>query len=314
VAAVVAGAVFDERDELAVWNNRVLRTHLVEQLANGSDNLQVLFFALPTDIVSFSDAAAGEHGANGAAVILDVEPVANIFAVTIHRKRLAAARIQDHERDQFFGELVRSVVIGAVGGQNGKAISVVIGADQMIGRRLGRRVRTVGRVGSSLAEGRVVGAERPVDFIGGDVQKTEGCAIGFGKRRPVGSRFFKQVECAVHVCADEIVGAVDGAIDVALGGEMNDGAGLFAPQQVEQKIAIDNVALLEAIARMGFDGAQVVEIACVSQLVEIQDAGRFRGNPLEDKVRANEASATSDKNEIFHARYAALPKYAAFRF
>ena len=31
----------------------------------------------------------------------------------------------------------------------------------------------------------------------------------------------------------------------------------------------------------------------------------FRGNPLEDEVRANEARATGDENEIFHAGYAA---------
>jgi hypothetical protein len=77
-------------------------------------------------------------------------------------------------------------------------------------------------------------------------------AIGFRKRRPVGARFFEQAECAVDVGADEIVGAVDGAVDVAFGGEMNDGARLFAPQQLAQKFAIDDVALLEAIARMGF--------------------------------------------------------------
>ena len=176
------------------------------------------------------------------------------------------------------------VIIGAVGGQNRQAVGVVIGADQMIGSRLGRGVRTVGSVGSGLAEGRVVGAERSVDFIGGDVQETERGAIGFRKRRPVGARFFEQVECAVDVGANEIIGAVDGAVDVALGGEVNDGTRLFAPQQVAQEIAIDDVALLEAIARMGLDRTQVVEIARVCQLVEIQDARRFRGNPLENEV------------------------------
>ena len=53
---------------------------------------------------------------------------------------------------------------------------------------------------------------------------------------------------------------------------------------------------------MGFDGTQVVEIACVGQLVEIQDARAFRVNPLENEVRANEASTTGDEDEIFHAR------------
>src|SRR5712692_8513144 len=166
IPAVVAGAVFYERDQLAVRNGGVVRAQFVEQSANGGDNVQVLFFAAPTDVVGFSNAALRDDGANGAAVILDVEPVANVFAVAIYRERLAGASIQDHERDQFFGELVRSVIVGAVGGENRKAVGMAIGADQMIGSRLGRGVRAVGRVGGGFAEGRVVGAERSVDFIG----------------------------------------------------------------------------------------------------------------------------------------------------
>src|ERR1700693_130005 len=146
------------------------------------------------------------------------------------------------------------------------------------------------------------------------MQKAERRALGLGKRRPVGTRFFEQAECAVDVGADEIIGAVDGAVDVALGGEVNDGARLFAPQQVAQEIPIDDVALLEAIARVGFDGTQVVEIARVCQLVEIQDARRFGGNPLENEVRAYEARATGNEDEIFHAGYAASYKDPAFRF
>src|SRR6266478_9306880 len=182
IPAVVAGAVFYERDQLAVRNGGVVRAQFVEQSANGGDNVQVLFFAAPTDVVGFSDAAVGEHGTNGAAVILDVEPVANVFAVAIHREWLAGACIQDHERDQLLRKLVGSVVIGAVGGQNRKAVSVVIGADQMIGSRLGRGVWAVGIVGGGLAEGRVVGAERSVDFIGRDMQETERGAIGLRNR------------------------------------------------------------------------------------------------------------------------------------
>ena len=191
---------------------------------------------------------------------------------------------------------------------------MVIGADQMVGGRFGRGVRTVGIVGRGLGEGRVVGAERAIDFVGRDMEEMERFAIGFRKRQPVGARFLEQAECAVDVGADEIIGAVDGAIDVALGGEVNDGARLFAPQQVAQEIAIDDVALLEAIARVGLDGMQVVEIARVCQLVEIHDARRFRGNPLENEVRANEARATGDEDEIFHAEYAASCKDPAFRF
>src|ERR1700675_3471977 len=96
VSAVVAGAVFDKSEELAVRHGGGGRAQLVQQFANGPYNIEVLFFASPTNVVGVSDAAVGQYGANGAAVILDVEPVANVFTVAIHRERLAGACVQDH--------------------------------------------------------------------------------------------------------------------------------------------------------------------------------------------------------------------------
>src|ERR1700716_1484182 len=51
VAAGVTGAFFDERDELVVRNDGVVRAQFIQQFANGRDNLEVLFFASPTDVV-----------------------------------------------------------------------------------------------------------------------------------------------------------------------------------------------------------------------------------------------------------------------
>ena len=88
---------------------------------------------------------------------------------------------------------------------------------------------------------------------------------------------------------------------MALGGEMNDGARLVALQQALDKFAIHNVALFEAIARMGLDRAQVIQIARVGEFVEIDDVCGFFGDPLQNEVRANEAGAAGYENEIFHA-------------
>ena len=137
--------------------------------------------------------------------------------------------------------------------------------------------------------------------------ETKRRAIRFRQRRPISARFFKQAECAVDVGANKIVGAVDGPVDMALGGEMNDRARLFAPKQIAQTISVDDVAPLKAIARIAFDGSQVLEIAGVSQLVEIDDPRTLRGNPLENEIRADEARATGNQDSIFHAsRIAAL--------
>jgi hypothetical protein len=54
----VAGAIFDERDQFVVGNDGIIRAQFVEQLADGVDDLQILFFAAPADVVGFSDAPA----------------------------------------------------------------------------------------------------------------------------------------------------------------------------------------------------------------------------------------------------------------
>jgi hypothetical protein len=45
-----------------------------------------------------------------------------------------------------------------------------------------------------------------------------------------------------------------------------------------------------------------VEISRVSELVEIQNARGFLRDPLQDKIRPNEAGTAGDENQIFHAR------------
>src|SRR5580700_10651752 len=55
VTAVVSGTIFDERDELLVGDDGVVRAQFVEQRADGGDNFKVLFFAAAADVVGFSD-------------------------------------------------------------------------------------------------------------------------------------------------------------------------------------------------------------------------------------------------------------------
>jgi hypothetical protein len=95
-----------------------------------------------------------EHGADRGAVVADVQPVAHVLAVAVDRQRLAGERVDDHQRDQLFGELVRAVVVGAVGGEHRQAVGVVEGAHQVVGRRLAGANTAVRRVGRGLGERR----------------------------------------------------------------------------------------------------------------------------------------------------------------
>ena len=74
-----------------------------------------------------------QHGFDATAVVLDIQPVADVPAIAVDRDRLALERIQYRQRNQFFGKLVGAVIIGTVGGQHRQAVGVVIGTHQVIG-------------------------------------------------------------------------------------------------------------------------------------------------------------------------------------
>ncbi|MNP55638.1 hypothetical protein D3C76_1502990 [compost metagenome] len=74
-------------------------------------------------------------------MIFDKQPVAHLLAVAIDRQRLAGQRVENHQGNQLLGEVKRPVVVRAVGQQHGQTVGALPGADQVVGRRLARRVR-----------------------------------------------------------------------------------------------------------------------------------------------------------------------------
>ena len=73
-----------------------------------------------------------------------------------------------------------------------------------------------------------VGAERAEHLVGRDVLEAEARAGVGVELAPVGEGGFEQGVGAADVGLDEGRGAVDRAVDVALGGKMQDGIGLEA--------------------------------------------------------------------------------------
>lgn len=49
----------------------------------------------------------------------DVEPVSHLKAVAVDREGLAAEGVSDHEGDEFFWEVIRPIIVAAVGGEDG---------------------------------------------------------------------------------------------------------------------------------------------------------------------------------------------------
>ena len=142
IAHVVAEAVGDVGDEV-----EVLSLAAAEQTVDGvdyhADDVDVLPLVETADVVGLGHLALVEDEVNSTCVVLDEEPVANVLALAVYGQRLAVAYVVDEQGNQFFGELIRSVVVGAVGHQSRHTVGVVIGAHEVVARCLGGGVRRV---------------------------------------------------------------------------------------------------------------------------------------------------------------------------
>src|SRR6476660_7668092 len=111
---------------------------------------------------------------------------------------------------------------------------------------------------------------------------------------------FEQGKRAVDVSTDEVIGPENGAVNVAFGGEMDDGARLVKLEQATPEFAIANVSLYKTVSRIGGNAEQVARVAGVSKFVEIDYRSSLLLKPLQDEVGANEARPSRNKDRLFH--------------
>ena len=121
------------------------------------------------------------------------------------------------------------------------------------------------------------------------MQEAEG-SLGIGiERAPVGARGLQQREGADDIGLDELGRAVDGAVHMALGGEMHDRARTVGSEQAVDRLAIADIGLREHVARVAFQRGERLAVACVGQLVDADDGIRACvTQPAEHEVRTDE--------------------------
>lgn len=117
--------------------------------------------------------ACFQNAADGAAVVIEVQPVSHLPALAIDRQRLARQGVDDHQRDELFEEVVGAVVVATVGGKHRQAIVMVQGVHQVAACGMACKIRAVGFVAVGFCKCRFSGRERAVDFVGADVQEVK---------------------------------------------------------------------------------------------------------------------------------------------
>jgi len=81
------------------------------------------------------------------------------------------------------------------------------------------------------------------------------------------ARLLEEIEGSHHVGLDEVIRPVDRSIDVTLRGEVDNGRRSMRSEEPSDQIAIRDVATDEYVARIRAQRWQVVQIACVGELV-----------------------------------------------
>ena len=87
------------------------------------------------------------------------------------------------------------------------------------------------------------------------MKKAKASAIGFGKLSPIGASLIQKYESSLDVRANERARRSNGTIDVALSGEVDDGARLMVVKERAHKLGVADVAALDArmLARVALE-------------------------------------------------------------
>ena len=128
VAAVVAGAVGDPVEVLGVAAHR-LKDH--------AQHGDVVPLAVGADEVGLPHAAAGQDVPDGRGVVLGVDPVADVLALSVELGADAVDDVGNLPGNELLHVLVGAGVVGAVGDRGAQAVGAGPGPHEHVGGRLG---------------------------------------------------------------------------------------------------------------------------------------------------------------------------------
>ena len=128
VAQVVPGPVGYKGDE---------GFRLTQLPQNGFHHIQIAALIVAADVVDLRCLAPADNAVHCGTVIFHIQPVPDVFPLAVYRQRLVGHGPGDHQRDQFFRELIGAVVVGTAGNGGGQLERSHVCPHQQIGCGLG---------------------------------------------------------------------------------------------------------------------------------------------------------------------------------
>ena len=127
------------------------------------------------------------------------------------------------------------------------------------------------------------------------MQETKGGRLLVGKIGPVGPCGIEHLEGPEHVRLDEGLGALDRAVHVAFGCQVQDCAGAVGSEDLLDRRAIGDVGLHEVEALVLGAIREALEVSRVGELVDHDHPGLALREGQAHEVAADEARASRDQ-------------------
>src|SRR5688572_6736326 len=108
----MAWPVLDELDQRLVL--LITRPQLIHDCANAAHDVDVTPLVFSSEQIRLTRLALGQNLFQADCVVVYIQPVADVLALTIYRKRNPIDRLDDGERNQLLRELVRPVIVRAI--------------------------------------------------------------------------------------------------------------------------------------------------------------------------------------------------------
>ena len=288
----MASTVGNERDKVFVGTFRTSQ-QTVNGLDDNLDDVDVLPLIETADVVGLGNHALVEDEVDGTCVVFHKQPVADVFTLAVDGKRLAVADVVDEQGYQLLWELVGTIVVRAVGHDDGHAVGVVVGTDEVVARGLCSTIRRVGIVLRRLQEelvavshvvlgtaGRrgerrlnafgVCQLQGTIHLVSRDMVETL-ALIALGQRLPIEFGSLQETECSHDVGLGKGEGVLDRAVHMALSGEMDYTINMFILHQFKYALKVANVHLDKLIVWLILNVLEVGQVTCIGELIQINN-------------------------------------------
>ncbi|MNZ11442.1 hypothetical protein D3C78_283060 [compost metagenome] len=123
------------------------------------------------------------------------------------------------------------------------------------------------------------------------MKEAEGRASFLVHTLPVSTHRVQQLERAYNVGFNERLGAMNGAVDVRLGGEVEHCTRAVLGQQALYQRAVTDITVHKNMLRVALQAGQALQVAGVGQLVQVDDGFAALAYPIQHEIRTNEAGA-----------------------